>query len=41
MEIPSAPEEEPEDLEEEEDLEQQSYESVREHNKKVLAKWHA
>ena len=45
MEIPSAPEEEPEDLNDEkedlEDKEDLEYENVREHNKNVVASWYA
>jgi len=44
MEIPTAPEEEIDEIEiqeEEENPEQQSYEKIKEHNNKVMANWHA
>ena len=44
MEIPTAPEEDPSEIEiqeEEENPEQQSYEEIKEHNNQVMANWHA
>ena len=44
MEIPTAPEEDPIEVEiqeEKEDSEQQSYEKIKAHNNEVMANWHA